>query len=226
MKILATILLAITFTACGDCENVSDAVCKASKAGGGVILSTESSQVTPNGVKVRGNSSVSPSQLQLIDAGITGAVADARISGYARDLNYDHFAVYTPPYRCEPSPEQRVPSFLVRADSYDGSEFDQYNSKGVGVKDNIGVVYAAEMVLDLGTNGNEAQMYVCPDASHLKDAVRHGAEHQIIASNDNDYFNLTWYHGDGFYHPLLPKRTNLRETPRRYDGKILIRAVK
>lgn len=135
---------------------------------------------------------------------------DTAASGYTVLPAGTFYDIYTSPYPCQPSPVQRVPSFLVHGDTYDGSEFDQYNSEGAGVKDGIGVIFAAELVINIGTPNSQpprGQMYVCPDASVLREAIRNGAEHMIIANNDNEYFWLTVYHGNGFYHPLLPKRS-------------------
>lgn len=192
------------------CSGVPSNVKLASKAPNGwVITSSENMQVSPNGATVYGKFKIEGSQLDLIDGGIADATKDAAASGYTVLPAGTFYDIYTPPYQCQPSPVQRVPSFLVHADDYDGSEFDQYNSKGAGVKDGVGVIYAAELVINIGTPGSQpprGQMYVCPDAAVLREAVRNGAEHMIIANNDNAYFWLTVYHGNGFYHHLLPKR--------------------
>ena len=225
MKRLIALILALLFAACGDCKNVTDAVCDAYKNGGAIRTSFEHNQTTPQGTAVHGFQSVSDNQLRIIDSGLTGAFNDARISGYSEALNYSRYDIFTAKY-CALSPEQQVPSFLVRADDYDGSEFDQYNSEGGRVRDGIGVVFAAEQVISLGSNGSKGEMLVCPQESHLANAVRHGAEHIVIANNDPVYFDLTWYHGNGFYHPLLPKRDALRGTPKPFNGKPFIRVVK
>lgn len=209
--IIVAVAFAAGFKGCGggfECPaGHSDAVCEAARRGDGVPTSRSFQQRTPSGAMVYGSAQVSTGQLALIDQGVNGAIADA--GDYTEALSPTLYDVFTPPYECIPSPEQQVPSFVLRADSYDGTEFDQFNENGPRVKDGIGVIFAAELVLSLGTPGSttrRGQMYVCPDASVLKDAVRHGAEHIIIANNDNAYYEQTWWHGNGFYHPLLPKR--------------------
>lgn len=200
--IILTVLLFVS------CDNTPEAVKKAIQAGNGnVVTSSEVYQRTPNDSPVLGKKALTASQLALIDAGLAGAFRDARVSGYALALEPQFYEIMTVPFPCIPSPEQKIPSFYVRADNYDGTEFDQYNPKGKATTDGIGVVLAAEMVLGTGQLGTRAStMYVCTDESVLSDAVRHGAEHVIALHNDYDYYNLTWYHGNGFYHPLLPKR--------------------
>lgn len=191
---------------------------------GGVETTTKETQRTPRGVYTFGPTRLSPEQLTAIDNGVAGAFRDATASGYAQALLFEFYDIYAPPRPCEPSPEQRVPSFRLRADVYDGTEFDQYNPKGKGVKDGVGVILAAELVLSLGTRGStveRGQLYVCSDPSHLTEAVRNGVEHIVIAHNDNDYFDRTWFHGDGFYHPLLPKREQrgVQAESRTFDQK-------
>lgn len=215
MKITRTLQLIVAaavtaaFLACGG-GDTDDAIKRVLRSpNGSAVLSYEHYQTTPNGTGVHSKSGHDAETLAAIDGGLADAFRDARTSGYTAKLSPGDYKIYTPPYPCVPSPEQRIPSFLVHADVYDGTEFDQYNPKGKGVKDGQGVVYAAEMVLSLGTPGSnvsEGEMYVCPDLSTVRDGVRHGAEHIIIANNDNEYWERSWYHGNGFYHPLLPKR--------------------
>lgn len=210
MKIykLAAVLAAVFFIACGG--SVPKEIRDAAKApNGSVRLSQAVNQTTPAGARVFGFDRLTDGQLASIDAGIIAAARDGAISNYYAATSPAFYEIYTPPGKCSLSPQSRTPSFLVRADDYDGSEFDQYNSRGVDVLDGTGVIYASEMVLSLGTPGstlNIGQMYVCSDESVLADAVRNGAEHIIIANNDSDYYAITWFHGGGFYHPLLPKR--------------------
>lgn len=206
--LLLTALMAVA-SACGGCpDNVSSDICFAARSTA-VQTSTEVQQITPNGTRVAGVFRLNNTQLTSVDSGLAGAFADARTSGYTMALDPGFYTISTPLSKCVPSPEQRVPSFYVRADSYDGTEFDQYNSKGKGIKDGTGVIFAAEMVLSLGTPGstlNYGWMIACPDQNVIADAVRNGAEHIIIANNDSEYYGITWFHGYGFYHPLLPKR--------------------
>lgn len=219
------IISALLFTACGDCKDMSDAMCTAYKAGNGVIkTSNESTQRTPNGSWVFGKQAVSANQLALIDAGLTDAFNDARLSGYSHAVSTEFYQIFTVIDNCVLSPEQQIPSFYLRADSYDGTEFDQYNPNGKLQGDGVGVILAAEMVMSLSGIG---QMYVCKEPNILKEAVRNGAEHIIIFNNDPDYYNATWWHGSGIYHPLLPKRQlRLKTDGKPNPNKFIVRAVK
>jgi len=188
---------------------------------GAVLISQKVQQVTPKGLTVYGENAISQTQLAAADEGIDQLNEEAFADKFQETKPHTFYDVYTPPYQCQPSPIQRIPSFLVHADPYDGTEFDQYNSKGQGVKDGIGVIYAAEMVLSLGNPGANilrGQMYVCPDLPVFPEAVRNGAEHIHLANypynekNNTDeryrdnyaYYWCTQYHYT-ISHPLLPR---------------------
>lgn len=189
---------------------------------GSVKLSHKTSQHTPNGAYVYSGNGISQEQLSAIDTGLQLAFTDAISSGYSVGMNSNQYMIGIPVYPCVPSPIQGVPSFKIKANDYDGTEFDVYNPKGAGVRDGIGVILASEMVLSL-----TGDMVVCPDISQLKNAVRNGAEHCLIHQNDQEYYNITWFHGNGFYHPLLPKRTQLKNAVyQSYDGSIIVNLVK
>ncbi len=93
------------------------------------------------------------------------------------------------------------------------------------------MIYAAEMVLSLGTEGStfeRGQMVCCADESVIENATRYGAEHIIVANNDPEYYSRTWFH-DVVGHPILPKRelppvAGLAETM--VDKTTLIHTVK
>lgn len=221
IRILFTILL-IAFVSfgfkCGkkstNPEIDNSVIARVARSGNGqILLSTENRQITPSGAAVIGKSTISDAQLAQIDDGLNAAFDGARFDNLKNKLFHGFFEVFTPPYSCIPSPETRTPSFLVRGDAYDGSEFDQYNPRGKNVADGIGVVFAAEMILSVGTEGssvNLGQMYVCPEASVISAAAQHGADHILLANNpyESDEFNYFWcsiYHTDGVNHPLLPR---------------------
>ncbi len=191
---------------------------------GSVMTSTKVTQTTPAGVRVFSEFGLPSSSLELIDFGLSDAFFGARASGYAEFLDHKRFEIFIPKLGCERSPVNNTAAFKIRADAYDASEFDQYNPKGEGVKDGIGVILAPEMVLALGTIENQkGQMVCCPDPAELRRFVRYGAEHILIANNDPAYYWATWYHGDGISHPLLPKRDLLAEGHRAvsaFDGAV------
>lgn len=167
----------------------------------GVIqTSYNESRQTIHGATIRSRYPITNAQVNIIDRDLEFAFTDAIASGYQNALDQHFYTIDFPYYPCELSPIQQIPSFKIRADAYDGAEFDQYNPKGVSVKDGIGVIFAAEMVLQEEGAG---RMVACPDSIN---AARYGAEHIIIKNNDIDYYNKTWFHSDGITHPLLPKK--------------------
>lgn len=201
---------------------------------GAVKTAQDKLQRTPNGTRVYSKNGLPESTLSLIDKSLTERFSFALAEGYNPDSGVfrgDFYELLTPLFPCQLSPEWRTPSFMIRADSYDGTEFDQHNPKGKGVRDGIGVVLAAEMVTRLG-GSTGAQMVVCPEASHIGDAAANGADHIIAANEDPDYYNRTWFHGDGIYHPLYPKAGRRGKSgdgeARIFDAKkdLIIRVVK
>lgn len=186
------------------CDDLPSEVKRAAKAPNGMVAIDRSvSQFTPAGMLVLSKESISTDILTAMDNGLGDAFRDAALSRYTARMGRSHYEVFTPAIPCVPSPRDQTPSFTVRADEYDGTEFDYHPKQG------IGVIYASEMVLSVGTPGSIppiGQMIVCPDISQVRNAVRHGAEHILIANNDAAYFWETWFHGNGRGHPLLPHK--------------------
>jgi hypothetical protein len=168
------------------------------ESNGYVKTSIKNSAQTAGGAWVKSEKKATTEQLAAVEAGLTAAFNDARLSGYTALLDQHSYTVLFPVKDCVLSPVFQTLSFPLRADVYDGTIYDQYNPKGANVKDGIGVILAAEMVTQLS-----GEMIACPNSP---DAVRNGAEHIIIYNNDSDYYARTWYHGDSVSHPLLPKR--------------------
>lgn len=222
MKKYLIILLAMTIMACGGNDN-GDGGINVPSTKDQVRLSSKSKQTTPNGAEVYSLNGVTQDDLVKTDEGLTQAFTDGRASGWTRDdvvYDYRRYRIHIPADGCVPSPETHTPSFIVRADNYDGSVFDQYNTKGElpqdqqdgfnkYVKDNIGVIYASEMVLTYLRNAPQdmkAEFIVCQEI--IKDGARYGAEHVIASSFDPWYFSLTMVH-DRIPHPILPKQNVL-----------------
>lgn len=194
------------------CDDLPPEVKQAAKAPNGMVsVGRDVLQSTPAGMPVFSKDGLPESVLVEIDLGIGDAFADAAASRYLNRLSRSHYEIFTPRYPCVPSPRDRTPSFTVRADVYDGTEYDYHPKQG------IGVIYASEMVLSVGTPISippVGQMIVCPDLSQVRNAVRYGGEHILIANNDNAYFWETWFHGNGQGHPLLPHKS----PPRSAEG--------
>lgn len=189
---LAILAMTVLSISCGDDVDWS-------KEPNGMVRTTvKVSSRTPKGAIVYSRTKPTESALATIDRDLQGAFTDAISSGYTAKLNSAEYVIFFPYYGCKLSPIQQIPSFELRADVYDGTEFDHYNPQGESVKDGVGVIYAAEMVITLS-----GEMIACPDSTG---AARNGAEHVIIYNNDTEYFLATWFHGGGVYHPLLPKQ--------------------
>lgn len=191
-----------------------------------VPIAKDVKQTTPRGVTVYSRAGLSQDFLTQADAALEELFADVQAAypGQADpySLNYMVYDIYEPNHDCVPSPEMRVPSFYVKDTklSYDGSQFDQYNSQGPGVKDGKSVVMAPEEVFSMTTMGStiegvpnrRARMLICADAAHWKNSVRYGAEHNVGESaaniSDSALFQLALanrIHTTGG-HPFVPSR--------------------
>ena len=119
------LILALLFTACKHSE--------VSIPPGDVDISPDTQQQSPQGAWVYSKHGVTDEQLLQVEAGLTQAFNDGRASGWADNgiaYNYSRYIIYIPVEPCKPSPGDNVPSFLVRADNYDGSIYDHYNPGG------------------------------------------------------------------------------------------------
>jgi hypothetical protein len=248
--ILLLLLLAFSTPKCGDSYPVTDLAREVANSSGGVPLSYAVRQEAPCSEADKaihfGKTPLSTEQLQAICDGLdllkTSAIEDGFKPSAVKP--YSFYQVFTPPFECVRSPEQQIMSFMVNGggphQGYDGSEYDQYNPKGklktpfrdarglwqVYVQDGRSAVFAAELVLSIGTPGSTFQvgmMYVCPDISVLRDGVRHGADHIQLANSPYTeefrdrgpydvwaWFNNTLVHGPG--HPLLPRGDRISES--------------
>lgn len=220
---IAILLLTAFVAAAPTCkkERIPDAIKAVAKLPPGTVpAATGVTRFTAKGVEFMSNREPGGGVLQMIDYGIEALNTAASTDGFRQTKGHGFYWITTPPFDCIPSPEGRVPSFLVNGGTaYDGTIYDQFNPKGRGVKDGISVIYASEMVLSVGTPGSIPErgfLYVCPDASHLEDAVRNGAEHIHLANYPYNEINRTRgpYDGYSYYwatmihgppHPLLPR---------------------
>lgn len=189
--LILALLLAVSVTSCEK---------DWSKAPEGVVTtSTKHSQLTPQGSVVFSKNGVSADQLVQVDTALSGLVKDLPPEYGVTKLN---LTVYLPADGCVLSPVNHTPSWKMRSDAYDGTSFDQYNTKGEGVKDGVGVIYAAEMVDNLD---GMSIISCAEDGFSNGNSVRYGGEHIIAYMLDKDYFFKTWYHGNGISHPLYPR---------------------
>jgi hypothetical protein len=243
--ILTIVLIVLSASAfkCGESYPVTDIAREVANGSGGVPLSYAVKQEAPCSETDKavhyGKTALSAEQLDAICDGLDLLRTSAIEDGFKPEAvkPYSFYQVFTPPFECVLSPEQQIMSFMVNGggphQGYDGSEYDQYNPKGklktpfvdarglrqVFVQDGRSAVFAAELVLSIGTPGSTfpvGMMYVCPDLSVLRDGVRHGADHIQLANSPYTeeyriippydvwvWFNNTLVHGPG--HPLLPR---------------------
>jgi hypothetical protein len=252
LLLLFVIAVVSTGFKCGESYPVSDLAREVANSGGGVPLSYAVRQDAPcseNDKAVHfGKTALSGEQLEAICKGIDLLNAAVLEDGFKPEAKkpYSFYQVFTPPFACVPSPEQQIMSFMVNGggphQGYDGSEYDQYNPKGklkspfrdarglwqVYVQDGRSAVFAAELVLSIGTPGSTfpvGMMYVCPDLSVLRDGVRHGADHMFGGNFPYTeewrvrppydvwvWFNSTLVHGPA--HPLFPRGDRITDSLR------------
>lgn len=224
---IALIVLVIISSGFRGCKSEQDKAIEAAAKNMGVAVSRAVSQKTPKEINVFGKTALSQATLAQMDQGIDRFNEAATADGFTRVLPYQFYTILTPPYPCILSPVQRIPSFVTGGGSYyDGSIYDNYNPRGKlqtrfvdengleqwYVKDGYSAVFAPEYIIDLST------MYVCPDASIVVDAVKHGGDHLFLGNvpyseetrgpppfDGYAYFWCSIYHGGDRLHPLLPR---------------------
>jgi hypothetical protein len=188
-------------------------------------------QRTGQGVTIYSRAGLTPQHLTDADAALDELFKDVEAAYPGQTLpialGFGNYDIYEPDHDCILSPESRTPSFYVRDGrlQYDGGIYDQYNSRGPGVKDGASVVLAPERVWGMTTTGSttegsptpRAKFLICPDLSVWRNGVRFGAEHnvgetacsrQIDGSPANvlcqlAYANQTHTTGG---HPFIPSR--------------------
>ena len=157
-------------------------------------------ETSPRGINFDSQAGVSDELKIAADESLDVLFNDSRAQGYTNNLNFSDYTIYILP-DCVPSPVTQTRSFLIRADSYDGTIYDQDARTG------IGKTFAAEMVI-VEPNGFITNEYVvCSAASadqEFRNAVRYGAEHIILKRNNEQEFQRTWFHGGGIGHPIIP----------------------
>jgi len=167
---------------------------------------------TGQGVLVASRSGVSAELKQAIDYELTRLFADVSPLGYSQKMTHAEYVVYVLP-NCVLSPVSQTRGFLIRADSYDGTIFDQDPKPGVGR------IYAAEYVIFDGNRPSTS--YVVCDAptadADFRNAVRFGPEHILAFNNDRNYYEATKFHGSGINHPLYQPTDRLSREPLKQD---------
>lgn len=160
---------------------------------------------TPAGALVASKSGVTEAFKQAVDQELSILFADSSALGYVNKLNHADYVIYAYP-DCTLSPETQTPSFKIRADNYDGTQFDTDPRPG------IAYIYAAELVVKQQINLAEwtvlPQYVVCyyaePDQTS-RNAIRYGPEHIILFYNWlGKYLETETHVSSG--HPLIEPR--------------------
>lgn len=163
---------------------------------------TDKMEKTPKGVTVASRDGVSDAMKNIIDQSLDDVFEDAQKYAQSRGMTYTNkmthseYTIYVLP-DCVPSPEQKVPSFRLRADDYDGTVFDQDPTPGVGY------ILASEYVIP-NHSGGTAGFVICNSLEYAYNSVRYGAEHTIYEFNDSSEYERTKFHGNGISHPIIP----------------------
>lgn len=203
MKIFLIFILFAFLSACGGNDSFNDPLLK---------VYSDVQERTRGGALIASQSGVSSELKGAIDEELLRLFRDARTRNYQNDISPADYTIYVLP-DCTLSPESGSRSFLIRADSYDGTEFDQDTRPG------IGKIFAAELVITDGF-GNLTNSYVVCNApsadAEFRNAVRYGAEHIVLKRNDEAEYERTKFHGFGISsHPLIPSVPNTDKLLRR-----------
>lgn len=158
-------------------------------------------ETSPRGILIASRSGVSQEFKTAADEELDRLFYDSRALGYTKNLEFSDYTLYVLP-DCQITPVDKGRAFLIRADSYDGTIYDQDPRPGRGK------IFAAEMVI-VEPNGNISNEYIVCDAPNgvddeLRNAIRYGPEHIILKRNDEAEFKRTAFHGNGGGHPLIP----------------------
>lgn len=155
--------------------------------------STKNPKQTPRGATVYSYENVTPSNLDNIDAGLARLFdIAARVYGYRNGLNFSDYRIIL--FKRSALCTGTAIGFAVRADVYDGSEYDKDPRPGVGVVCAAGL--SAEFESPLAV--------VVQDDSIIKDATLFEGEHLILYKNDRLKWQETLFHQNGAGHPILP----------------------
>lgn len=159
-----------------------------------VIVYSDVLETTPAGVRVASKNGVGMAFLDRIDNSLRRLFENAVRDGYTQKLSFSDYIIYVK-HDWELSPVDRIPSFRVRADNYDGTIYDVDPRRG------IGYVFATEYVIKIG-DAPTGEYVITTDPNNLERNVRYGAEHIVLYFNDPVKYYATETHTTGG-HPLI-----------------------
>lgn len=156
---------------------------------------------TINSPLVLSKNGLSEEYLRWIDESMNELTLDIQAQNRQYNINPPMVSIYVL-NNCVLSPENKTPSFLIRADSYDGTQYDQDSTPG------IGKIYAAEYVIQENDNLTNSWI-ICQstDETYVKNASRYGYEHKFLYDYYPDEYDATVLHINNS-HPLIPHRGN------------------
>lgn len=181
MKKLLILILAISLSGCSWIKG-------GDKTPKDVKVYSDTHQVTPMGVNIY---SKNGTDISGIDETMAVLFNDAQRLGYTNMISFSDYSVFVLD-NCED--RNGVPSFRMRADSYDGTVYDINPETGVGE------IYASEYVIMDWMGYPTNSFVVCSGNATV--TVRYGAEHIILFNNNRDRYEETKIHFTGG-HPLF-----------------------
>lgn len=148
---------------------------------------------TPKGIKLNITSLLDPSIQAEMDASLTKLFADVKGRGYSQRMTH---SAYTITIKDDCVNRNGTMVFKLRADNYNGTEYDQNPDP------NIGEIFAAEQVK---LPSNPSEFVICRDSvATMKNTTRYGAEHIILYYNNRAEYDRTATHLTSG-HPIIPE---------------------
>lgn len=158
-----------------------------------IVQPPSSSLTSPNGIRIKSNSTVSSSTLTTMDASLAKLFQDAKLRNYTKKLNFTDYTIFIKE-DCIDRNGTKV--WLERNDSYNNTEFDQ-NPDPV-----IGTIFQAEQVIL--NDSSVVSFVICSDTEfNMSNATRYGAEHIILFYNDKKEYERTKIHTSTQGHPII-----------------------
>jgi hypothetical protein len=152
---------------------------------------TPSQNQTALGIKYQSAAVVTDAQKAEMDKALTQLFAEARARNYAQKLNHSDYSLII---RNDCVEKGGIKVWLERLDQYDGTEYDQDPTVGVGM------IYQPERVV---LNPTRPPVFtICYDTPETMGlTTRYGAEHIILYYNDQSEYQRTAVHGPP--HPII-----------------------
>lgn len=170
---------------------------------------TKNPKRTAKGVTVYSYESVTQNNLDKVDEGLSRVFNIAsRVYGYQNGLNFADYRIVL--FKRSALCNGSVAGFAVRADNYDGSEYDKDPRPGYGV------VCAA----GLSAEFNRPLAVIVQDDAVIAEATRYEGEHLLAYYNDREFWAATLTHTTGGHPLLVDEKGNLTDDTLRGGGQM------